>query len=69
MKRMTPKKRMTTEILTKMPTRYLPTRRSSKLKPVRLKEWYPEPQRQLPQKGLPPTLSTQRKGTRRDRNP
>jgi hypothetical protein len=39
---------------TKILMLYLPTKRTSKLKPVRLREQYPEPQRHLPQKGLPP---------------
>ncbi len=47
---------------------HLLTRGMNKLKPVRLREWYPELQRQLPQKGLPPP-SKQRPGTRRGCNP
>jgi hypothetical protein len=48
---------------------FLPTRRSSPLKPVRLREHYPESQRQLPQEGPPPQPPPWRKGTRRERNP
>ncbi len=39
------------------------------MKPVRFRERYPEPQRQLLQKGPPPAPSTWQKGTRRDHNP
>jgi hypothetical protein len=60
--------RTSTKPLQKTKTLSLPTRRASNLKPVRLKEWYPDPQRQLPQKGLLPSL-IQWQGTRRGCNP
>ncbi len=48
---------------------FLLSKRTRLAKPVRLKERYPEPQRQIPQKGLPQQPPPWRKGTRREHNP
>jgi hypothetical protein len=45
------------------------TREEVNKKPVRLREHYPEPQRQIPQKGLSWTPPQQQRGTSRKCNP
>jgi hypothetical protein len=43
--------------------------RAHKKEPVRLRDHYPEPNRQVPQKGLSMSLPQQKEGKRRECNP